>query len=749
MDFNSSTLPDLPSDSSGDVIVLTQTPATGNGPLKPDCMENTIEENVIANGSGMLSDSSSDIVVVAHRPALNLVRSDSNIQEDELTQSVPTDSSADVVVLTVTPAVNNGLMNTDCVEEKVDEDALTEHLPSDTSDNDVVLTQQPSVPDCDVTASVESHSSSNTNYAAEFAVCAEKTSEEDVLSPTLFSSTQEQSDQLQCQESSLSDDTQNCDFSDSENIQTGPSSKVNVSPSAQNSSAAEREMSDNQLFSDQLSAVPSEERESVAALQIDSHVNEKRPIAVEEDNSSHTVQSPHLAVSIRRASVKRPIESQSSDSDNEERLRRKKKVKKYRKTSDPRKIKSSTKPTDTSDTLARRQDDASSPSTPEENNSEPSNSLLEETVQRPVKKTWRRAQLSEEAKARVRGIARKVFPDLYKDVPQTANEKRLARRTDKKKLHNIRCEDEWIADILLDSDSDDDKNAKSNHVDMTSSKAADGKKEKILLDSDSDDDKNANSNHVDMTSSKAADGKKEKDVYSFAEDTDEESRQISLAQQRSMRDYTSLRPRDHCITSAAAPTDCGPMRNRATAVECLGLQNEHRGNTTRPADSSSHEDESGSARSSPLKLTLIRTGSQYRVRNDRGVNYSNPALSSALGPLDNPYRSTGWVKRRCGRSEDWFKSPHVDSNPTVGPCAPDSNWGTVSEKQSTDEEDIQMHENNDPDESDDRDKPDDADTDHDEPEQPDDDDTDRDGPDDDDTDPGEVSPGKCDFLLNF
>ena len=73
----------------------------------------------------------------------------------------------------------------------------------------------------------------------------------------------------------------------------------------------------------------------------------------------------------------------------------------------------------------------------------------------------------------------------------------------------------------------------------------------------------------------------------------------------------------------------------------------------------------------PIKMTLVKTGSKYAVTTNTTMNYSNSYLDQVLGPLDNPYRSTGWVKRRCGQGEDrdWFKSPHINANETQGPSA--------------------------------------------------------------------------------
>ena len=43
------------------------------------------------------------------------------------------------------------------------------------------------------------------------------------------------------------------------------------------------------------------------------------------------------------------------------------------------------------------------------------------------------------------------------------------------------------------------------------------------------------------------------------------------------------------------------------------------------------------------------------------LSFNNPQLSMALGPLNNPYRSSGWVKTRCGGG----------GSPSASECLPD------------------------------------------------------------------------------
>ena len=73
------------------------------------------------------------------------------------------------------------------------------------------------------------------------------------------------------------------------------------------------------------------------------------------------------------------------------------------------------------------------------------------------------------------------------------------------------------------------------------------------------------------------------------------------------------------------------------------------------------------------------------------ISFHNPELSRALGPLNNPFRSTGWVKTRCGESPSGSGENRQDGN--VDNDKDDSSrhdpmWGAPT--QGSDSDDIAM-----------------------------------------------------------
>ena len=330
---------------------------------------------------------------------------------------------------------------------------------------------------------------------------------------------------------------------------------------------------------------------------------------------------------------KRLVDSEDSDSDSQVGKKRRKRRRRFQKTDDASKIKSSRR-------IKKSGEEAKSKTTSvdkrnvtegsEEESSQESIVNTEMPKRSPVR-GWRQTPISEEAKARVRGISQNVFPDLYGKTKstKTGKSKKNGNSSSKQNSNHVEGSDEWIAEMLLNTSNEHD---------------------------------NQRPRCVNTLSSEALRTRNPRDVFDFAENSEEEAIQIKEAQKRSAIEFRSIRDvEDSSSSDVSSPNPSSENANNGP----------------------------------PLKMTFVRNGSNYEVRNNSAPTYSNPILQSILGPLDNQFNSTGWVKERCGAGADtdWFRSPHITSNATVGPCPPDPMWGIVTERSSSSEEEFAIQGN--------------------------------------------------------